>query len=241
MRQAVSGIFLGTLVLAGCSATEDKPAAPAASAPSAPSAAETDRLRAALLPVPKGMSVAYGPETGAFGSLKSTQQGLEAVRQAKLQHPECAGAAQLDAAKTDVAKSPAAVIAFSAERGSISQAVVSLPKPDFPAALPEKCASYTADVGGHAGDVQDAHARHARQGRPVAGLPDDGGGRQAERADRLGDDQARHHDHVDARGRPAGQAQGPVRAREPRRPEPREGEPLRTHLWISRRAPGDLR
>ncbi|MEV4470287.1 hypothetical protein [Nonomuraea sp. NPDC049504] len=148
MRQAVSGIFLGTLVLAGCSATEDKPAAPAASAPSAPSAAETDRLRAALLPVPKGMSVAYGPETGAFGSLKSTQQGLEAVRQAKLQHPECAGAAQLDAAKTDVATSPAAVIAFSAERGSISQAVVSLPKPDFPAALPEKCASYTADVGG---------------------------------------------------------------------------------------------
>jgi len=147
MRQAVSGIFLSTLVLAGCSAA-DEPPAPAATAPSAPSAAETDRLRAALLPVPKGMRVAYGPETGAFGSLKSTQQGLEAVRQAKLQHPECAGAAQLDAAKADVAASPAAVIAFSAERGSISQAVVSLPKPDFPAALPEKCTSYTADVGG---------------------------------------------------------------------------------------------
>ncbi|MFC5822355.1 hypothetical protein, partial [Nonomuraea insulae] len=111
-------------------------------------AAESAKLRAALLPVPKGMSIAYGPEMGAFGSLKSTQQGLAAVQQAKVQHPECAGAAQLDAAKPEVAKSPAAVVAFSAARGSITQAIVSLPSAAFPAPLPQQCTSYTADVNG---------------------------------------------------------------------------------------------
>ncbi|GAA3685281.1 hypothetical protein GCM10022224_057530 [Nonomuraea antimicrobica] len=148
MRKAVSGIFLSTLVIAGCSSAEESPAPAAASTPATPSGADTTRLRAALLPVPKGMTVAYGPELGAFGTLKSTQQGLAAVRQAKLQHPECAGAAQLDAAKPEVAKSPAAVIAFSAARGSITQAVVSLPAAAFPAPLPKQCAAYTADVGG---------------------------------------------------------------------------------------------
>ncbi|MFB4283824.1 MULTISPECIES: hypothetical protein [unclassified Nonomuraea] len=147
MHKAISGVFVTTLVIAGCSSGEE-PTAPAASAPPSASAADTARLRAALLPVPKGMSVAYGPELGAFGTLKSTQQGLAAVRQAKVQRPECAGAAQLDAAKPEVAKSPAAVIAFSAARGSITQAVVSLPSAAFPAPLPRQCASYTADVGG---------------------------------------------------------------------------------------------
>ncbi|TDD52567.1 hypothetical protein E1286_08565 [Nonomuraea terrae] len=147
MRKAVSGVFLTTLVLAGCSSGE-APEPAASATPAQPSAAETAKLRAALLPVPKGMSIAYGPEVGAFGTLKSTQQGMEALRHAKAERPECAGAAQLDAARPEVAKSPAAVVAFSADRGSITQAVVSLPAPAFPAPLPKQCASYTADVGG---------------------------------------------------------------------------------------------
>ncbi|MFC4111535.1 hypothetical protein [Nonomuraea zeae] len=139
------------MVLAGCSSGEEA-GGPAASPPS-PSAqssqsAESARLRAALLPVPKGMSIAYGPELGAFGSLKSIQQGLAAIRQAKLQRPECAGAAQLDAAQPDVAAAPAAVIAFSAARGSITQAVVAMPAETFPQTLPKQCASYTAEVSG---------------------------------------------------------------------------------------------
>ncbi|AQZ67531.1 unnamed protein product [[Actinomadura] parvosata subsp. kistnae] len=147
MHKAIPGIFLSTLVIAGCSSAEE-PKAPAASAPPAQTSAAGAKLRAALLPVPKGMSVAYGPETGEFGTLKSTQQGLEAVRKARAEHPECAGAAQLDAAKPEVAKSPAAVVAFSAARGSITQAVVSLPKAAFPEPLPKQCTDYTADVGG---------------------------------------------------------------------------------------------
>ncbi|MCF6469283.1 hypothetical protein FAF44_12895 [Nonomuraea sp. MG754425] len=147
MHKVIPGLFLSTLVLAGCSAAEE-PKSPAASAPPAQTAAASVKLRAALLPAPKGMTVAYGPETGAFGSLKSTKQGMEALRQAKAQHPECAGAAQLDAAKPEVAESPAAVVAFSADRGSITQAVVSLPAAAFPEPLPQQCADYTADVGG---------------------------------------------------------------------------------------------
>ncbi|TMR24711.1 hypothetical protein ETD86_03925 [Nonomuraea turkmeniaca] len=148
MRKAISGICLSMVTIAGCSADETA-AAPAASAPpSASSAADASGLRAALLPVPAGMQISYGPELGAFGSLKSTQKGLAAVRQARLERPECAGAAQLDAAKPDVAKAPAAVIAFAAERGSITQAVVRLPSASFPAPLPEQCTSYAADVEG---------------------------------------------------------------------------------------------
>ncbi|SDL11406.1 hypothetical protein [Nonomuraea jiangxiensis] len=147
MRKTISGICLGMMAMAGCSA-EQPASAPAHSTPPSPSAAETARLRSALLPVPKGMRVAYGPELGAFGSLKSTQQGLAAVRQAKLQRPECAGSAQLDADRPDVAKAPAAVIAFAADRGSITQAVVSMPSAVFPDPLPRECADYTADVAG---------------------------------------------------------------------------------------------
>ncbi|TMS00055.1 hypothetical protein [Nonomuraea basaltis] len=148
MLKVMSGICLSMMAIAGCSPGETA-TAPAASAPRpSPSSADAARLRPALLPVPEGMSVAYGPELGAFGSLKSTQQGLAAVRQARLERPECAGAAQLDAAKPDIAKSPAAVVAFAAARGSITQAVVSLPSETFPAPLPRQCASYTADVRG---------------------------------------------------------------------------------------------
>ncbi|RVX46326.1 hypothetical protein EDD27_9202 [Nonomuraea polychroma] len=147
MRKAISGICLSMVAVAGCSADESS-AAPAASSPPPASSADAAKLRAALLPAPAGMRISYGPELGAFGSLKSTQQGLAAVRQAKLERPECAGAAQLDAAKPDVAKAPGAVIAFAAERGSITQAVVRLPSASFPAPLPEQCMAYTADVGG---------------------------------------------------------------------------------------------
>ncbi|QFY05504.1 hypothetical protein GBF35_01355 [Nonomuraea phyllanthi] len=139
------------VAIAGCSTgdTGQTPAAAAVSAsPGTLTSADTAKLRAALLPVPKGMHVAYGPELGAFGSLKSTQQGLAAVRKAKLQRPECAGAAQLDAAKPEVAQAPAAVIAFAADRGSITQAVVSMPNAAFPEPLSKQCASYTATVEG---------------------------------------------------------------------------------------------
>ncbi|MGP3961315.1 hypothetical protein ACTWPT_35490 [Nonomuraea sp. 3N208] len=147
MRKAISGICLSMVAVAGCSSDETA-AAPAASTPPTASSADAAKLRAALLPAPAGMRISYGPELGAFGSLKSTQQGLAAVRQTKLERPECAGAAQLDAAKPDVAKAPAAVIAFAAERGSITQAVVRLPSASFPAPLPEQCTSYSANVGG---------------------------------------------------------------------------------------------
>ncbi|WP_188188754.1 hypothetical protein [Nonomuraea sp. SYSU D8015] len=149
MLKAISGICLSMTALAGCSSGEAAAPAPAASAAaSQSSSAEAARLRAALLPVPEGMQISYGPEVGAFGSLKSTQQGLAAVRQARLERPECAGAAQLDAAKPDVAKAPAAVIAFAADRGSITQAVVSLPSATFPDPLPQQCTTYSADIGG---------------------------------------------------------------------------------------------
>ncbi|NUR83569.1 MAG: hypothetical protein HOY71_05715, partial [Nonomuraea sp.] len=137
------------MAIAGCSSGEtgSKAAGSASPSASAPSSAEASRLRAALLPAPKGMRIAYGPELGAFGSLKSTQQGLAAIRQAKLERPECAGAAQLDAARPEVAKAPAAVIAFSAARGSITQAVVSMPAAALPEPLPQQCAAYKATVG----------------------------------------------------------------------------------------------
>jgi hypothetical protein len=147
MLKTISGISLSLLAVAGCSSDATSSPPPAAS--SAPSAsAASARLRAALLPAPKGMRVSYGPELGAFGSLKSTQQGLAAVRRARLKRPECAEAAQLDVAKPAIAQAPAAVIAFAADRGSITQAVVSLPSAAFPDPLPRQCASYTADVDG---------------------------------------------------------------------------------------------
>ncbi|MFG1947448.1 hypothetical protein [Nonomuraea sp. NPDC048826] len=136
-------------VIAGCSSEKAAAPAPAASTPpSPPSPAESAKLRAALLPVPKGMKVAYGPEVGTYGELKSTKQGLEAIRQAKLEHPECAGAAQLDAARPEIAKAPAAVIGFTSDRGAITQAVVALPAADFPGPLPGQCDTYRAQVRG---------------------------------------------------------------------------------------------
>ncbi|TXK35196.1 hypothetical protein [Nonomuraea sp. C10] len=136
-------------VIAGCSS--EKAAAPAASTPppaSAPKPAEAAKLRAALLPAPKGMQVAYGPEVGTYSTLRSTRQGLESVRQAKLDHPECAGAALLDVAQPEVAKAPAAVVGFASPKGSITQAVVSLPAGVFPGPLPSECGAYHAHVRG---------------------------------------------------------------------------------------------
>ncbi|MFI7105333.1 hypothetical protein ACIBK9_03395 [Nonomuraea sp. NPDC050227] len=153
------------MVVAGCSAGEaDNQAAGSAQPAASSSAVEAARLRAALLPVPKGMRIAYGPEMGAFGSLKSTQEGLAAIQQAKLERPECAGAAQLDAAKPEVARAPAAVIAFSAARGSITQAVVSMPSASMPAPLPPQCALYKATVEG-----ADVTYRTAKLAMPARG------------------------------------------------------------------------
>ncbi|MBB6346487.1 hypothetical protein FHU36_002996 [Nonomuraea muscovyensis] len=147
-------------LLAGCSSGQAAPApanpAPASATPSVPgspgaraaSQADTGRLRAALLPAPDGMRVVHGPETGAFGSLQATRQGLEAAKQAKLERPECAGAAQLDATQPALAGAPAAVVAYASGTGSITQALVSLPSPAFPKPLPRQCATYEAQVNG---------------------------------------------------------------------------------------------
>src|SRR4051794_28214803 len=104
MPKAISAICLSMVAVAGCAsvqpadrsvkASPSPASSPSSTAPSATAA----RLSTALLPTPKGMRLAYGPETGDFGSLRSTREGLAAVRQAKLDRPECAGAAQLDAA-----------------------------------------------------------------------------------------------------------------------------------------------
>ncbi|WP_214319473.1 hypothetical protein [Nonomuraea sediminis] len=145
MLKAVSGICLSMMVIAGCSSGQ---AAEKAAPPSPTTPTPEPNLRAALLQAPKGMKIAYGPETGAFGSLKSTQQGLQAIRQSSLDHPECAGAAQLDATQPAIAKSPAAVVAFSSARGTITQALVSLPTTTFPGALPSQCHRYQATVQG---------------------------------------------------------------------------------------------
>lgn len=111
-------------------------------------AAEAARLQAALLPAPEGMRAVHGPETGAFGSLEATRQGLAAARQARPTEPECAGAAQLDATAPALAAAPATVVAYASERGSITQALVSMPEPVFPPPLPRQCATYEADVDG---------------------------------------------------------------------------------------------
>lgn len=163
MLKALSLICLSMMAISGCAADEvvgaplpDVPPAadPSATTPADPSATPSRsapgaaRLRAGLLPTPKGMSLAYGPEAGAFGSLKSTRQGLSAVRQAKLDRPECGGAGQLDLSKPEVAEAPAAVVAFSSGSDSITQALVSMPASAFPAPLPAQCAAYGAEVRG---------------------------------------------------------------------------------------------
>ncbi|SEL46931.1 hypothetical protein [Nonomuraea pusilla] len=151
MHKAISGICLTMLAVAGCAsgqaaeAPAKQDAATGATA-AAVAPAEAAKLRAALLPAPKGMRVTYGPETGVFGGLKSTQQGLAAIRQSKLERPECGAATQLDATK--LAQAPAAVISFATEGGSLTQAVVSATPDAFPAPLPKQCASYQAEVDG---------------------------------------------------------------------------------------------
>ncbi|MFI6297587.1 hypothetical protein ACIBEJ_38750 [Nonomuraea sp. NPDC050790] len=131
-------VFLGMVVMAGCSSGQ-------AAGPS-PSATPSDaaRLGAGLLSAPDGMSVAYGPETGAYGSLKATRQGMAALKDAKVSEPGCAGAGQLDPAKLGAA--PAAVVAYSSKDGSITQAIVATDF--FPGPVPARCASYKAEVSG---------------------------------------------------------------------------------------------
>ncbi|MFI6505121.1 hypothetical protein [Nonomuraea typhae] len=126
------------MLVSGCSGGQ------AAAPPSTPAPLDAARLRAALLPTPQGMTVSYGPETGAYGSLKATKQGLEALRSAKVDKPGCAGLGQLDPAKLGAA--PAAVVAYSSKQGSITQAIVVTDA--FPGPIPARCASYKADVDG---------------------------------------------------------------------------------------------
>ncbi|MDA0631814.1 hypothetical protein OUY22_00155 [Nonomuraea sp. MCN248] len=136
-------------VIAGCASEKTAPQAPAASAqPSQPAPAEAAKLRSALLPVPKGMEVAYGPEIGTYGTLRFTKQSLDAIRESKLEHPECAGATQLDAARPEIAKAPAAVVKFTSARGVITQSVMALPPEAFPGPLPDQCDAYSAQVRG---------------------------------------------------------------------------------------------
>lgn len=141
MIKAFSGICLGIVVVAGCSSGQ-------AAAP--PAGVDARRLGEALLTVPTGMDVAYGPETGAFGELRATKMGIAAMRQAKFDRPACASAGQLDAAAPDVKGAPAAVVAFSSRGGSLTEALVALPagRTDFPGDLPEGCTSYKATVNG---------------------------------------------------------------------------------------------
>ncbi|WP_049557801.1 hypothetical protein [Nonomuraea sp. SBT364] len=151
--------------IAGCSSGEPPAQSPAKAAqPSASTAPQAGKLRTALLPAPKGMRVAYGPEIGRFGTLTSVKEGLAAVRQTKLDRPECAGATQLDPAKPEIAGAPAAVIAFSSPRGSITQAVVELPRGAFPVALPKQCAAYHADVQGTKVTYRTQNLSMPRQG-----------------------------------------------------------------------------
>lgn len=143
-----SGICAGVTLVAGCAAGESVGASGSNPARVAAATAEAGRLRAILLPPPQGMRVVHGPETGFFGSLESTRKGLAAVRAASADRPECAKAAQLDATEPTVASAPAAVVAFASDKGSITEAIVSMPTPGFPAPLPKQCTSYTAAVNG---------------------------------------------------------------------------------------------
>jgi hypothetical protein len=141
MTKSISLICLGIALLTGC--TEQARPTPAAEASPADAA-----LEAALLPVPEGMTVAYGPEAGAFGSLRATRLGVAAMRQAEVSKPACSGAGRLDLRSPEVGGAPAAVVAFSAESSSITEALLRLPPAAFPAPLPAECAAYKAEVGG---------------------------------------------------------------------------------------------
>lgn len=164
MLKAFSAVFLSMTVMAGCSSGEKADIPEPAASASQSASADAARLRAALLPLPKGMKVAYGPETGAYGTLASTKQGMEAVRQAKLEHPECAGAAQLDVARPEIAGAPAAAVGYTSSRGSITQAVVALPPEAFPGPLPSQCDAYQAEVRGTQVVYRTRDLRMPRQG-----------------------------------------------------------------------------
>ncbi|WP_327088306.1 hypothetical protein OIE66_39280 [Nonomuraea sp. NBC_01738] len=140
MLKAFSGICVGMMVVAGCSGVSGEITAPAQSAPKT---VDAGRLRSALLSAPSGMRVSYGPESGPYGSLKATKQGEAAMQRAKLHEPGCSGIGQLDSKQ--MASSPAAVVAFSSDKGTITEALVATTV--FPGPLPARCADYKATVG----------------------------------------------------------------------------------------------
>lgn len=135
MFKAVSGICTVVALISGCAVTEK--AAPSSAPVPAPG------LGAALLPAPAGMRVAYGPESGPYGTLRATGAGPAATRRSS----SCATTPALDAAAPEVRSAPAAVVAYSSDAGSVTQALVELPAA-FPAELPGRCASYRAVVDG---------------------------------------------------------------------------------------------
>lgn len=136
MVKSFSGICAAVMLVAGCGAASPEPRPSAARPP----AAARD-LGAALLPAPPGMRVAYGPETGPYGALGATRQGMAAVRRGS------ACAPRLDLDLPDVSAAPAAVVAYGSDEGSLTQVLVDLPSA-FPGELPAACASYAAVVEG---------------------------------------------------------------------------------------------
>ncbi len=138
MLKAFSGICAVLICISGCG-LESTARGPAPSA--SPIRTAVRDLGAALLPAPPGMRVAYGPESGAYGTLRATREGAAAMRQGT----SCAPRLDLDLA--DVRTAPAAVVAYSSDEGSVTQALVDLPSA-YPAELPAACASYQAVVEG---------------------------------------------------------------------------------------------
>ncbi|RJL32011.1 hypothetical protein D5H75_16380 [Bailinhaonella thermotolerans] len=97
------------------------------------------------------MRKAYGPEAGAYGSLKATKAGEQAMAAAKLDKPHCREIGHLDKDSPAVKKAPSAVVVHSSGLVSVTEALVSLPadqagKPAV-AAMPADCARYSARVG----------------------------------------------------------------------------------------------
>lgn len=137
MLKAFSGICAAATLISGCAVTQGAAPAPTPAPVPAPD------LGAALLPAPPGMRVAYGPESGPYGTLRATKAGLAAMRRSS----PCATTPTIDAAAPEVRAAPAAVVAYTSAAGSVTQALVELPAA-FPAELPDRCASYRAIVEG---------------------------------------------------------------------------------------------
>ena len=203
MLKAFSGICLSMTVMAGCAASgvAEQPVK-TAQAPS-PSAARAAKLRAVLLPAPKGMSLVYGPEIGAFGSLKSTQQGLGGRPAGQAEPAGVRRGAPARPGKPGDRPRARGRDRVLLRAGLDQPGLVSIPPAAFPGPLPAG-APPTGPTCTAPGDLPHPRPGHAPAGRRVARLPDHRVGRRQERADRLGGDPARHRRHEPHRGGPGG-------------------------------------